>query len=186
MTPFPIYSVSGYSNGHRALVLRDGERAGSFCDQPWGSRLSANWNTPDLIAASPSAELPAADLASIYLPGLLVATEAAATKLRDSLVEELPVRVQGQPALILNPQFTIRRFREKGSNALRIPSGAVLLLHAADFYEEDIPSHIQLFWLHDGNFPRFLLCTEAFMEKVGEAKLSGLTFTRLGYARADA
>ena len=186
MHPFPVVLVSGASSNHRALVLREGSDAGEFTNQLWGTNLAKAWRAPVLVVAPKTATLPAADITSLYLPGLLVATVAAAEKLRDPLIEELPARIEGQPTSVLNAQFTIHRFREEGSDTLRVPGGAVLLLHAADFYKQDNPPDVQLFWLHDGNFPRVLLCTERFVERVWHAKLSGLTFTHLGCAKTDA
>lgn len=185
MHPFPVFAVSGSSNDHRALVLRENCDAGVFTNQQWGKKLTPIWRTPDFVAAPKTEALPAASITSAYLPGLLVATAEAATKVRDPMIEELPARIEGRPATVMNAQFTIHRFREEGADALRVP-GAVLLLRSADFFAEDIPAGVHLFWLHDGNFPRFLLCTERFVRQVRQAKLSGLTFTQLGYAKTDA
>jgi hypothetical protein len=186
MTKLDIFSVSGSSNSHQALVLRRSSHAGAFTNQPWGRRLTPTWRKPELVAAAKTKTLPRADVGAIYLPGLLVATEAAAVVLENEEIEFLPATVGSEEARIINPLFTIHRFREAGANFTRVPSGAILFLESADFFAQDIPVSPSLFWLHDGNFPRFLLCTASFVAQVAQAGISGLTFKALGHATTDA
>jgi hypothetical protein len=177
-----IYSVSGASNSHQTLVLRDAGDALNFTSSAWGTELLPTWPKYHLLVAAGTRHLPASDLTSIYLPGLLVAGERATVALKHDLIESLPVEINGSAASVLNPQFTIHRFREQGATFLRVGS-AVLLLQAANFYLEDLAPDPTVFWFHDGNFPRFLLCTERFVQQVRAARLSGLTFKVLGTAQ---
>ena len=167
-------------------MLRASSDSGAFTNQSWGTRLAPNWKEPDIVAAAETRILPRAGVQAIYLPGLLVATEAAAVALQHEMIELLPAKVENEAARIINPVFTIHRFREEGASFLRVPSGAVLFLNAANFYAEDIAAAPGIFWLHDGNFPRFLLCTAPFVARVAEAGITGLTFTPLGHATTDA
>ena len=186
MPPLAIYSVSGSSNSHQSLVLRVSDESGKFTSQQWGTELTPTWQEPEIVAIPETRKFPKADVCSIYLPGLLVATEAAALTLGEEMIELLPAKVDRAAAKIVNPLSTIHRFREHGAIFLRVPSGAVILLNRADFYAEDIPAAPSLFWLHDGNFPRFLLCTAKFISRTAKAGITGLTFTELGYATTDA
>ena len=167
-------------------MLRVSAESGTFTNQQWGTKLAPMWQEPEIVAIAKTMKLPKADVTAIYLPGLLVATKAAALALEEEMIELLPAKVDRGAARIVNPLFTIHRFREEGASFLRVPSGAVILLNGADFYAEDIPAAPSLFWLHDGNFPRFLLCTAEFVARVAKAGITGLTFTELGHATTDA
>lgn len=185
MAPTPIYLVSGSSNSHRSYVLSDPSNVQQYTEQPWGHPVAHSWVPPELALLEQTPALPEADFTSFYLPGLLIASKSAATSVAYQDLELLPVRAETGERVLLNPQLTLTRFREEGSNVIRVPSGAIILMQSADFYAEDVPPEPRLFWFHDGNFPRFLLCNEQFRSRIRSAKLGGLTFTPLGHARTD-
>jgi hypothetical protein len=178
-----IYSVSGSSNHHRSLVLRDGARSLALVEASWGTPLSASWAPPEFVAVEKTVSLPEADFSAVYVPGLLLTSPSKASAISFPELECLPAHVGAEGRVLLNPLITLRRFREEGADFLRVPSGAILLLSSADFYADDIPAYPALFWFHDGNAPRFLLCNEAFRSRSAALGASGLSFQRLGYAQ---
>lgn len=180
-----ICSVSGASSAHQALVLPNSDRALQLTSRAWGTKLLPTWRKAELVVAPRTERLATADISSLYLPGILVANKRASLVLQHSLIEFLPVAVNGSPAAILNPQFTVHRFRDAGAKVVRA-AATILAIQAADLYLEDIPPQPAAFWLHDGNFPRFLFCTEPFVQQVRAARLSGLTFVPIGRAAGDA
>lgn len=185
MVSTPIYLVSGSSNSHRSYVLSDASNVQQYTEQPWGHPVAHSWVPPELALLEQTRALPEADFTSFYLPGLLVASKSAAAAVAYQELELLPVRAETGERVLLNPRLTLTRFHEKSANVIRVPSGAIIFMESADFYAEDVPLEARLFWFHDGNFPRFLLCNEPFRSRVHSAKLEGLTFTLLGHARAD-
>lgn len=178
-----IYSVSGSSNSHRSLVLRDGSHALALVEAPWGTSLATSWEPPKLVAAEKTESLPEADFSAIYVPGLLLTSRTKASAISFPELECLPASVEAEERVLLNPLITLRRFREEGADFIRVQSGAILLLSSANFYASDIPTHPALFWFHDGNAPRFLLCNEAFHLRLAALGASGLSFQRLGHAQ---
>lgn len=178
-----IYSVSGSSNNHRSLVLRDEVHSRALVEELWGTSLATSWQAPEFVAVERTISLPEADFSAIYVPGLLLTSPSKASAISFPELECLPARVGAEERGLLNPLITLRRFREKGADFVRVQSGAILLLSSANFYARDIPAHPALFWFHDGNAPRFLLCNEAFRSCLVALTASGLSFQRLGHAQ---
>ena len=178
-----IYSVSGSSNSHRAFVLRDGSRSLALVNAPWGTSLASSWTPPKFVSVEETISRPEADFSAVYVPGLLLTSPDRAAAISFPELECLPARVETKAKVVLNPLVTLTRFREEGADFVRVPSGAILVLSSAEFYADDIPTHAALFWLHDGNAPRFLLCNEAFRSRCAPLGFSGISFQRLGHAR---
>lgn len=178
-----IYEVSGGSNSHRTLVLRDEGACASIVNSQWGRSLAASWLSPELMVVDGTAHQPEADFSSLYLPGLLLSNRKASDSIKCPELERLPVRLGSEERVLLNPLITITRFREAGADFVRVADGAIILLSSADFYAEDIPGHSALFWFHDGNAPRSLLCNQQFVSEMKSMGASGLAFRKLGNAR---
>jgi hypothetical protein len=183
MSRRPVYAVSGSSNDHRAYVLADEDKALGLVDKPWGQRMAAKWTVPDIIAVEETAALPDADIHSVCVPNLLLAKKAPAHLVSPFEVELLPAKVGTEERYFLNFLVTLRRFRKDDAEVVRVPSGAILMMHKANFYAEDIPAEPRAFWFHDGNAPRFLLCNDEFKRALSSARCSGLSFQQLGHAQ---
>jgi hypothetical protein len=97
-------------------------------------------------------------------------------------VELLPAMVGSEQRYFLNFLLTVRRFRQEGADVEQVP-GAILFIHKANFYAEDIPTEPRAFWFHDGNAPRFLLCNHEFKNAIATGSFSGLSFEHIGYAQ---
>jgi hypothetical protein len=145
----------------------------------------SSWTEYQLTGYPSDGKLPESDITAVYLPGLLAATERATRMLSDDHLELLPVVVDGSPRSMMNSQLTVRRCREDGAEFIRA-GNAVIVLRKADFFAEDVPVEPSLFWFHDGNTPRYLLCNEAFVERYDATSLTGLEFSRLGAATRNA
>jgi hypothetical protein len=183
MHPNAIYSVSGSSNRHRALALREGSRSLALVQAKWGTSLIASWEIPEFVAFEKTAALPEADFSSVYVQGLLLTSHSKAVAIAFPELECLPARLEAEERVLLNPLISLTRFYEDGADFIRVPSGAIIVLSSADFYATDIPAHAALFWFHDGNAPRFLLCNEAFRQILIGLGVSGISLQRLGCAR---
>lgn len=171
--------MSAAANDYRTYLVADDGKPLHLVEQPWGTPLKNRWKPLSLIEFDKSGALPQADFASVYLPNLLIANARAAEAVSALEVELLSAMLGAQPRYFLNWRRTLRRLREDNADLVKVPA-AILFIDKADFYAEDIPVEPQAFWFHDGNAPRFLLCNDAFKDRV--AGFSGLLFTQIGHA----
>jgi len=176
-----VYIVTSSSNRNRTYLLKDDSSVLSFTHQAWGKPLQASWSTPELFAHDKTLE--DSDFASCYSGSTVVAKRSACAVIQFSGLELLQVRIGAETRYVLNSQITLMRIRPEGVEIAQVPSGAIILMNKADFYVNDVPREPCLFWFHDGNFPRFLLCNAEFRSLVERAQLSGLSFKVLGRAR---
>jgi hypothetical protein len=177
----PVYVIAPLSNNFRTYLLQDDRHVLLFTQRPWGEPVTEDWITPQLEAFEESTK-PDPDFATLYLPSLLVTKQPAAKAIEFPQLELVAVLVGKETRYLLNPRITLRRYRTENADVVQVPSGAILLMRAADFYAEDIPEDPCCFWFHDGNFPRFLLCNQGFRMRIEGASLTGLSFKLLGYA----
>jgi hypothetical protein len=181
VTQRAIYTVSGASNDYRGYIVADDGKALHLVEQPWGRPLSAEWNVPSLMPFDRTGVLPDADFRSVYVPNLLVAKPTPAKAVSVLQVELLPAMVASEERYFLNWLLMLKRFRKESADVEQV-AGAILFIHKADFYAEDIPTEPRAFWFHDGNAPRFLLCNHEFKNVITTSSFSGLSFEHIGYA----
>jgi hypothetical protein len=182
MNATSVYDVSGSDDTYRCYLLHDDSNVAAVTERAWGTMLASTWKPPKLTIFSESCRKPDANFRSLYVPGLLIAQKSATDIIQVPDLELLPVIVGDEERFLLNPLITLHRFQEQGARMWRLPTGLIIQIDTANFYAEDVPMAPRMFWLHDGRFPRFLLCNEPFRALVQSAQLTGLSFKLLGQA----
>lgn len=141
--------------------------------------------TPQLEGAYRADEhMPLSDfpLLSLQLP--LLSTRAAESLAGLGLAERLrPVTINGAPFFAVQPLFTVRgqpeAFVAEASQGIRMHRGEIVHYHTLAFDSAHIPG--ELFTLGPHEPYSELYVTEAFVERVRTAGLTGLTHPELVY-----